>query len=290
VSRICPYCQSPGNSHIGFGSFVRRSDKRRVFRFKCQECFVTFSQATFQKCYRQKKRYLNGEILRLLCSGVSQRRVAILLNINRKTVVRKFLFLAARIRALNQVKYQALPQVSHIQFDDLETFEHTKCKPLSVTLAVDKLSRRVLGFNVSQMPPKGHLARISYKKYGYRKDLRAKGRRLLFLKLGQKLTPTALIDSDSSPFYPQDVKRFFPQAQHQSFLGKRGSIVGQGELKKVRFDPLFSVNHTFAMLRANINRLFRKTWCTTKDPRRLSDHIELYTYYHNEVLLKRKTA
>jgi hypothetical protein len=217
---------------------------------------------------------------------VSQRRGAILLNINRKTVVRKFLFLALRIRGINHIKYLALPEVSHIQFDDLETFEHTKCKPLSVTMAVDKESRRVLGFEVSQMPAKGHLARISYKKYGIRKDLRTYARRRLFLKLSQKLLPKAVIDSDSSPFYPQEVKRFFPRATHRTFLGQRGSIVGQGELKKIRFDPLFSLNHTFAMLRANINRLFRKTWCTTKDPKRLRDHIELYTYYHNEILLK----
>ena len=40
------------------------------------------------------------------------------------------------------------------------------------------------------------------------------------------------------------------------------------------------------MMRANINRLFRKTWCTTKKPERLIDHIELYVQYHNEVLLK----
>ena len=54
--------------------------------------------------------------------------------------------------------------------------------------------------------------------------------------------------------------------------------------KKVKFDPLFSLNHTFAMLRANVNRLFRKTWCTTKKPQRLADHLALYALYHNEVL------
>jgi hypothetical protein len=225
--------------------------------------------------------------MELLCSGVSQRRIARLLKINRKTVARKLIFLGKRVGLQNKEKFNQLPLIEKVQFDDLETIEHTKCKPLSVTLAVEKESRRILGFRISQMPAKGHLARIAFKKYGYRADLRAQGRRDLFLTLRPQIAPHALIESDENPHYKEDVREFFPRATHQSFLGQRGSIVGQGELKKIRFDPLFSLNHTCAMLRANINRLFRKTWCTTKLPQRLKDHIELYVFYHNEVLLQK---
>jgi hypothetical protein len=178
--------------------------------------------------------------------------------------------------------------LQEIQFDDLETIEHTKCKPLSVTLAVEKGTRKFLGFRVSQMPAKGHLAKKAFKKYGYRADLRTKGRRELFLAIRSKIDAEAFIESDQNPHYKNDVKEFFPRATHRTFPGQRGSIAGQGELKKVRFDPLFSLNHTCAMLRANVNRLFRKTWCTTKDPLRLRDHLDLYVYYHNEILLKRQ--
>ena len=58
-------------------------------------------------------------------------------------------------------------------------------------------------------------------------------------------------------------------------------------LKKIRFDPLFSLNHTCAMLRANLNRLFRRTWCTTKKPERLALHIAMYVVFHNETLLNK---
>jgi len=40
------------------------------------------------------------------------------------------------------------------------------------------------------------------------------------------------------------------EATHRTVKGRRGSIAGQGELKKIGFDPLFSLNHTCAMLRA----------------------------------------
>jgi hypothetical protein len=39
------------------------------------------------------------------------------------------------------------------------------------------------------------------------------------------------------------------------------------------------------MLRANISRLFRKTWNTTKNVDRLADHVALYAVYHNENLI-----
>jgi hypothetical protein len=44
------------------------------------------------------------------------------------------------------------------------------------------------------------------------------------------------------------------------------------------------------MLRANMNRLFRKTWCTTKTPAGLIDHLSLYVGYHNRVLTDQSTG
>ncbi len=43
------------------------------------------------------------------------------------------------------------------------------------------------------------------------------------------------------------------------------------------------------MLRANLNRLFRKTWNTTKKLERLNYHLAIYSWYHNfKLILKRK--
>lgn len=285
MERKCPQCQSTTTSHSAFGSFVRRSDGRRLKRFRCGMCFKTFSEATYQKCYRQKKRRLNPCIRHFLCSGMSQRRIALILKISRTTVERKFLFLAQLAREENQADFRDGDIVQEMQFDDLETIEHTKCKPLSVTIAVEKTRRRILGFQVSVMPAKGHLAKKSRKKYGHRPDERAHAREKLFESLAPKILPTAVIQSDQSPHYPESVRKWFPQAAHITTKGLRGCVAGQGELKKAGFDPLFSLNHTFAMLRANINRLFRKTWCTTKKKERLRDHIELYVNYHNRLLI-----
>lgn len=163
MSRQCLKCRLPILRCSKYGYFVRRSDKIKIPRFRCERCGFIFSQATFQSCYRQKKRRLNPRIFEMLCSGVSQRRTAKLLKLTRKTVAKKFVFLAQRAQLLNAKNFASLNPVAHLQFDDLETLHHTKCKPLSVTLAVEQATRRVLGFRVSQMPAKGHLAKISLK-------------------------------------------------------------------------------------------------------------------------------
>ena len=60
--------------------------------------------------------------------------------------------------------------------------------------------------------------------------------------------------------------------------------MGQGELKKLKYDPIFSLNHTCAMIRDNIKRLSRKTWCTTKRMPQLQINLELYALEHNRRL------
>jgi hypothetical protein len=221
-----------------------------------------------------------------LCSGVSQRRAAILLRVNRKTVVRHLRFLAVEKRKAHEnflKQYESNP-LTTIQFDDLETSEHTKCKPLSVTLAVDPIGRKILDFRVSQMPAKGRLVHMALKKYGPRKDKRSEGWNELMKALKPIVHPNATWTSDENPHYPRHLKRHHPDAKHIQVKGGRGCIAGQGELKKLHFDPLFALNHTCAMLRANLNRLFRRTWCSTKNIRGLEDHLAIFVVYFNQAL------
>lgn len=292
VRANCPYCVlNPGMSEIQFhivrvGRFRRKSDAKSIQRYFCRRCLKHFSSATTHPCYRQKKRQVNFRVYQELASCVSLRRIARNLKLSRATVNRKLIFLG--IICLNKLQEDNLKAepCTRVQFDDLETFEHTKLKPLSVTLAVEYKTRRILGFEVAQMAAKGHLSQLSVKKYGVRKDERTKARHKFFEKLKPLVKAEALFESDENPYYPKDLKIYFPKAKHNAFKGQRGSTSGQGELKKVRFDPLFSLNHTCAMLRANVNRLVRKTWCTTKLSQNLAHHLAIYAHFHNSQLIE----
>lgn len=289
MPKLCPRCELNKDNQnlctniIRHGSYYRTSDSKRVMRFLCLNCQKTFSNATFSPCFGQKKRHKNEALRRLLASGISLRRSARVLNLNRITVVRKFLFLGGKAEFNLAVRNSFLQRAKKIEFDDMETFEHTKCKPLSITLAVESSTRRILGFSVSQMKAKGLLTKKA-KKYGTRPDKRSEGRAELFRKIQQYVDEEAQIKSDKNPHYEADVREFFPNARYTQYKGKRGSSSGQGELKKIKFDPLFSLNHTCAKMRADINRLFRKTWCTTKKAERLALHLAIFADFHNESL------
>ena len=215
------------------------------------------------------------------------RDIARYLGISRTTVDRKIRFQSRFAIEENKRLASESPLSQFIQFDDMETFEHTKYKPLAISMAVEHPSRRILAFGVASMPCKGQLAAISVKRYGKREDERTEIRRQVFEQLQKLTAPDCVIASDMNPHYPKDLVSMFPDATHVKFKGRKPADSGLDELKKGKFDPLFAFNHTAAMLRAHMCRLGRKTWCTTKKKERLEAHIALYVYYHNEIVLKK---
>ena len=290
MKRCCPNPECHSDQVIKSGFYHRPSDGRNIQRFQCLSCSKKFSAATGTPAFGQNKRRVNNSLLKLLSSGVSQNRAAMLLNVNRKTVARKLPIIAKQCARKNAALLAARKPSSDIQFDELETFEHTKCKPLSVALAVENDSRIILGFAVSSMPANGLLARISRAKYGERRDDRRKGLLSLMSRIQARCNTKFHLLSDKCPRYQGIVKAAFQKVSeiivtYEQTKGARGCIGGQGELKKLVFDPLFSLNHTCAMLRANINRLFRRTWCSTKKAICLQYHLEIYTYFHNKFLI-----
>ena len=272
---------------IKHGRFKRRDDGQVIRRFRCKSCGKCFSHATRALEFKQKKRSVNFILFKLLSSGVSMRRSALILSISRTTVDRKLRFLAIKAR-LSQARFLEslkVKKVQNLQFDDLITSIHTKCKPVSVSLAVDVNTRQILGFNVAEIPAFGHLAQVSRKKYGKRKNEHKIKLIDLFTQIQDVVDEKAIIKSDEHQNYKPIINFFFPEAHYIQYKSRAGCIVGQGELKKIGNDPLFYINHTFAMLRANINRLFRKTWCLSKCPKRLQDHLDIYVAFHNQVYL-----
>ena len=288
----CPICKAKNIKHSDpktgkkrvqkFGHYQRKSDSRLIQRYKCLLCNNTFSPMTTDPARYQKKRRLNHKIMLMLSSLNSQRRIAKQLNCNLKTVARKLIYLgkkalAAHEQALITQHYNA----ETIQFDELQTIEHTKCKPLAVAVAVTEKTRKILAISVSSMPATGHLSRIAIKKYGYRPDNRRAGLRQLFATIKPVVTEKTRFLSDQHPYYKSILRTYYPNAPYNQMKGAKSCVAGQGELKKRGKDPLFYINHTLAMCRANINRLIRKTWCTTKDPAQLVYHLAIYMHVHN---------
>ena len=284
ISR-CPNCNrtpSGGTKIVLNGHYFRYDDSRWIQRYWCHGCNKGCSDATGKRWFRSKKRRFHEELRKRFANLGGVRPLARDTTLNRKTVARKLVLLGEeaeeRFRAANLLEKKARV----IEFDDMETFEHTRCKPLSITLAVHRRTKRILGFEVSSMPAKGMLVEKA-RKYGPREDTRGVGRARLFETLKDLVHEEAQIRSDSHPAYPKVVREHFPKARHVTFLSRKGSNTGGGELKEGVYDPLFALNSTCACFRMRVTRLLRKTWYTTKRPDRLRSHLYIYAEAHNRL-------
>jgi transposase-like protein len=287
MKRNCPKNKCHSNQIIKDGFFYRANDSRKIQRFKCKSCGSKFSASTGTLEFGQKKRRVNFLLLKLFCAKVTQKRAARIAGVNKNTVARKFDYWAKKAELKNARFRERLTkqQCTHIQFDDLITKEKTKLKPLSVTVVVDVNRRFILDANVSQIAAFGLLADISKKKYGHRKSFHREALEETFKKVKPIINPNSLIESDEHQNYNPVVCKLFPRAEYYQYKSERSCVAGQGELKKTRFDPIFTINHTLAFMRDSIGTLVRRTWCTTQDPKRLQGHLEMFIYYYNQFYL-----
>lgn len=286
----CPHCRAERASIVRDGHYFRASDSRKIQRFRCKDCQRRFSSATSSACYRQKKRRLNPCIRSRLVDSCSQRRIALRLGISRTTVARKLIFLAEQAR-IRQRRRLAQHLIHHgpfttVQFDEMFSYEHTRLKPLSIPVMVDSHTRQIIDFDVAQVPASGHQAEKSRKKYGKRDDMSVQCRDEMFQRLLTVLSPQVEISTDQHLHYRLLIKQHFPQATHRAHKSIRAAVVGQGELKRSAQDPLFRINHALTMLRDNIKRLTRRSWCNTKVQERLADLIAIFVDFLNGEYLR----
>lgn len=137
-----------------------------------QKCPKIIPSATFKPTYRQKKRRINSTIRFGFGSNLCQRNIGDLVGVTVKTV----------------------------QFDDLSTFENTKCKPLTVPIAVVE----------------GHLAAIARKRHGKRTDHSRAKRGVLLRQRAQVLPKNVAFKTNAYTHHPIVIKKSFskPNTHH----------------------------------------------------------------------------
>ena len=281
MGRECPYCGGCHTKRKGLHSRKWGKSRARVQRYYCHSCKSGFCELTGTLFYRERKPEVTVDVAHLLKEGVSQAGCVRLLRVKGVTVDRKLCRLG---KLAAQVLKQETTEASTVVFDEMETFEHTKCKPVAIVVAVSETERKILAADVASMPAKGKLAKIARRRYGKRQDDRPFALTSALKQIKEAARNLRTLKSDRCPRYPSFVKDLLPTIRHLTFKGRRGCVVGQGELKRGGFDPLFSLNHTCAMFRDRLKCLTRRTWCTSKRLDRLQMRVHLYACFHNAAL------
>ncbi len=235
---------------------------------------------------------LNKIIALRIIEGNSLRSISRTEGLTYNNTYKKFLWLK---KVVNFHKKSTVMQAKEIQFDELETIEHTKCKPVNIVLLVNE-KYQLLAAKVAEMPAKGRLAEFSRKKYGHRKNQRSEKMHEAFQEVKSCLTGRlSEIRSDAHPAYRNFVKQHFPDTPYLQFSARAKKMKYQERMHennhKRKYDPLFGVNHVSARLRDRIKRLVRRSWCTTKKLVNLQLTLDLYVLENLGILhLRPKSA
>lgn len=210
----------------------------------------------------------------MLCSGVTLRRSAKLLKCSYNTIRSRLPWLATKARGLHAgALASGVLDTSYILFDEMQSFEHARAKQLTIaiTIAVRHKTGQILSIQVGKMTTKGDLAKAG-QALGWGPNESPSCCNAALAQAAIAAKPICTVASDSGGWgYSGDVKKALPQAIHQSYLSKA-----------VGFDPLFKLNHVCAKIRADISRMARKTWSTTKDRARLQDALDVYIAWNNQ--------
>lgn len=273
--KSCPHCQN--NGLIIHGKFYRKDTHSVVKRYKCKACGKTSSSRTRAIDRYQKKSHLNNMIAKLLCNRGTLRGIADSLGVSYSTVVRKFYWLAEHNK-----NPRRCGNFTKLWFDEMETFEHSKLRPLGVALAVDenyKIQQAIVG----SLPAKGHLASISLKKYGYRENESNKICQLALSRIALYANPQEIY-TDKKTSYRSIIKKQFKHCRHIQILSEKNESIEQRYGQK-KFQHLFPVNQRSGQLRDKISRLTRRSWITTKKAENLQKHLDIFIAYQNGCLV-----
>jgi transposase-like protein len=283
---VCLFHKKSGGNFIKKSFFKIRRTNQKVRRYQCKHCLKSFSSRTFKSDYNHKKMDLNALLAKLLTEGQSIRAAARTIGMTYKNTYQKFLWLTRQAQA--QLKVQTYG-CKVLQFDEMETIEHSKCKPLSVAIFVNE-NYQILSLKVARMPAKGKLSEISKKKYGFRVDEREEVLEKSFKELHEsiKIFPMKIM-SDGKSSYRKFVKKYFSRSKfevHSRVDKDRHRDRLHERLHKKVYDPMFALNQRCALLRSHVKRLTRRSWCTTKKKENLQGHLDLFVAQQFGLILK----
>lgn len=261
--------------------------------YQCRACGKKFSATQVKPIRNQKRPDLNRKIFALAVSGATVRRISILLDCDRDTVLRKVEYLAAEAKKHHAKAMEQLAKdggTAYVMFDELETFVHARHKQLSVPVAIRVKTGHILALGVARMPSSMKLGGAGVHPLppggtNWTFNDRPKVVPGVFAQLAPVLKPEATIATDGEASYPKWIRHALPRVRHVVAQSPKENSLGRAKKRATgepkENDPLFAINVLFAKARNDLARLGRKTWTTTKSKKALENHLWLWVAWVN---------
>ena len=205
----------------------------------------------------------------MYCEGMSLRAIGRVLNINRKTVTQYFIEASGRAEVAHLKALEKGNIITrHVQFDELETFEGGRRRPLGVELAVRVKTGQIISARVARIPMKNFTVPARVKIQAREASTRSQKMAEMMFDIQKTLPCRSLITCDHAKINSRMVNEMLPGNKLQTYEGTS--------------KELWRVNYTCLKLRQDVSRLRRATLATTKRKANLQRHLDLYIAYNNE--------
>lgn len=294
---VCPNPECVNHKRPARGFYVKngyrktKASRTPTPRYRCRDCGRNFSASNNRGTTQQHRPDLSRRIFEYAVSGMTMKRMEVLLGCDTRTIERKIALMAKRAQEAHAA-FLSDPknQTNLVMMDELETFVHARYKQLSVPVVIDGMTGKILSFGVARTPSKMILGGAGVK------PLPAGGARWYYDDRPQ-VVPRVLADvapllkersqivTDGGVSYPKWIKQELPGVKHSIRLSPKETGLGRAKKRATgearEHDPLFQINVLFAKMRNNIARLGRKTWTTTKSIQALENHLWLYVAWEN---------
>jgi transposase-like protein len=291
---FCPCSSAQCESSSGFqyqrrGRYTRVCDGRSVQRFQCNRCKRTFSTQTFRVDRGLHKPHLDDAIFRDLVSKVTQRQIARNRGCNRKSVARRNQVFGKHCRSFHERALRARRSASawpgRFLLDELETYEQNRrLKPITVPLLVHKQSHFIVHVAVGTLPARKPLSEANQRKLDALEKEEGKRRSQSREKVSECFEMLKHIcPRESIVTVATDEKHAYRSLLKRSFGARVVHETTHSTEPRSYKNPLFVVNHTFAMLRDGLSRLVRRNWAASKEREKLKWHLWLYSAWRNYV-------
>lgn len=271
-SEQCLMHTAPVKGFLRKKGFYKVAKTGQIFqRYQCCTCGTIFTNKTGSNPLGHR-RDISKELFGLICSGTTIRRAAQLLDVSINTVRDRMLLLAEEARIAHaKALTDGTLATNHVQFDEMQTFLHSRAKPLTIALAVREKTGQILSAKVGRIPAFGHLAKKGAA-MGWTINHGPQTRKAALEETAKCVKPYTVFVCDGAKSYPAEI---FANVPNCTAVDQYPTRIGVG------YDPLFRLNHVCAKIRADIACMARDTWTTTKDIKRLQDRLDIYVAWNN---------
>ena len=139
------------------GYYRRNAEPKRIRRFQCGHCGVTFSSQTFSTTYWLKKPEIIGNLMTKVTGGMCNSQIATDLGTSPATIDRQIYRLGRHCQLFHLEKMKARPRFHEVVIDSFVTFEQSQYHPYHLHLAVDKESTFIPFFTDSEVRRSGRM-------------------------------------------------------------------------------------------------------------------------------------